>query len=58
MMNIPLKTIRVYTFDINRINQDGTWQKIILYTVTANPKDIKKFIDNLSPNQYYEFVED
>ena len=43
-----MKTIQVFIMNDK--------QKIVLYTVTANPKDIKRFIDNLSPNQYFEYV--
>ena len=52
-----MKTIRVFMYDVDRITQDGNWEKVILYTVTANPEDIKRVVDNLSRDQYFEFVE-
>jgi len=45
-----MKTIQVFYFNDE--------QKVILYTVTAKEEDIKRVVDNLSPNQYFEYVEE
>jgi len=44
-----MKTIQVFYFNDE--------QKVILYTVTAKDEDIKRVVDNLSRDQYFEFVE-